>query len=243
MNSYELEMRQVIVILLLLGGCVLSACNQGEGLGGSSSLEGYVYQVEHSDNNFSFKTDTFPAAKKDVYLIFGDNEDDYFGDDVEADPNGLYRFDYLRKGAYIVYSYAEYADGRKEAVSQKVRVGSGVSRANPIYIHTGDAYGTAMVKGSVYALFFDKDKLVDEGPAIDADVYINREGEEMFFERIRVGDKGIFIFQKILPGRYEVWVSSEDPTTRRLFPVKRVIEVTEAGRIYELPEFTITVRA
>jgi hypothetical protein len=223
---------------------LLSACNKNEGLGGSSSLEGYVYQVEHSDDNFSFKVDTFPAAKKDVYLIFGDNEADYFGDDVEADKNGLYRFDYLRKGSYIVYAYAEYADERKEAISQKVKVGGGVNRASPIFIHTGKAYGTAMVKGSVHALFYDKDKLVDQGPAVDADVYINRAGEDMFFDRIRVGDQGFFIFQKILPGAYEVWVTSEDPETRKLTPIKQAIEVTAPGITYEVPEvFTIKVRA
>lgn len=206
-------------------------------------MEGYVYQVEHSDDNFSFKTDTFPAAKKDVYLIFGDSETDYFGDDVEADRYGLYRFDYLRKGSYIVYSYAEYADGRKEAISQKVKVGSGSNKADTIFVHTGKAHGTAMIKGSVYASFYDKKEKVDEGPAIDADVYINRAGEEMFFDRIRVGDQGVFIFQKILPGKYEIWVTSEDPETRKLTPVKKTIEVVETGKVYELPKFTVTVRA
>lgn len=207
-------------------------------------MEGYVYQVEHSDDNFSFSLDTFPAAKKDVYLIFGDNESDYFGEDVEADKNGLYRFDYLRKGAYIVYAYAEYADGRKEAISQKVKVGSGANKAAPIIIHTGKAYGTAMIKGSVYAFFDDGKAVVDSGPAVDADVYINRAGEEMFFDRIRVGDTGVFIFQKILPGTYDVWVTSEDPKTRKLTPIKQTIKVTKPGEVYLLPEkYVITIRA
>jgi hypothetical protein len=229
---------------LFLGLFLLCACNKDEGLGGSSSLEGYIYQIEHSDDNFSFQTNTFPAAKKDVYLIFGDNEADYFGDDVETDSHGLYRFDYLRKGDYIVYSYSEYADGRKAAIFKNVKVGSGANTADTLFIHTGDAYGTSMIKGRVWALFYDNTNKVDDGWAVDADVYINRYGEEMFFERIRVGDQGVFIFQKILPGKYEIWVTSEDPETRKLTPVKQVIEVKEAGKMYELPErFTIKVRA
>ncbi|MDR1154518.1 MAG: hypothetical protein LBL04_07385 [Bacteroidales bacterium] len=228
---------------LFLGLFLFYACNKDEGLGGSSSLEGYVYQIEHSDDNFSFRTETFPASKKDVYLIFGDNATDYFGDDVEVDNNGLYRFDYLRKGRYIVYSYSEYPDGRKEAVSREVSVGGGANKADTIFIHTGKAYGTSMIKGSVYALFYDGSRKVDEGPAIDADVYINHYGEEMFFERIRVGDQGVFIFQKILPGRYEVWVTSEDPETRKLTPIKQVINVTESGKIYVLPEFEVKARS
>jgi hypothetical protein len=223
---------------------LLAACNREEGLGGSSSLEGYVYQIEHSDDNFSFQTDTFPAAKKDVYLIFGNNAQDYFGDDVETNNNGLYRFDYLRKGNYIVYSYAEYADGRKEAVSRNLTVGSGSNKADTLFIHTGKAYGTSMIKGCVYAEFYDKTRKIDEGWAVDADVYINREGEEMFFDRIRVGDQGIFIFQKILPGKYDIWVTSEDPETRKLTPVKKNIEIKEAGKLYAIPDtFKIIVRA
>ncbi|MDR2621874.1 MAG: hypothetical protein LBC48_04745 [Dysgonamonadaceae bacterium] len=229
---------------LFLGLFLLSACNQDEGLGGSSSLEGYVYQIEHSDDNFSFQTDTFPAVKKDVYLIFGDNATDYFGDDVETDNHGLYRFDYLRKGNYIVYSYSEYPDGRKAAISQNVKVGGGANKADTLFIHTGKSYGTSMIKGCVYALFYDKTTKIDEGWAIDTDVYINRAGEEMFFDRIRVGDQGIFIFQKILPGKYEIWVTSEDPETRKLTPVKKEIEVTKPETLYEFPErFTIKVRA
>ena len=220
------------------------ACNKDEGLGGSSALEGHVYQIEHSDDNFSFLTDTFPAAEEDVYLIFGNNEVDYFGDDVKTNPDGLYRFNYLRTGNYIVYAYSEYADGRKADVSQNVKVGGGLNKADTLFIHTGKAYGTAMIKGSVWGLFYDGTKKVDEGWAIDADVYINRYGEEMHFDRIRVGDQGVFIFQKILPGKYEIWVTSEDPETRKLTPIKQEIEVKEAGKIYELPEtFTITIRA
>jgi hypothetical protein len=222
----------------------LPSCNQGEGLGGSSSLEGYVYQIAHSDDNFTFQKDTFPAAKKDVYLIFGNNDADYFGDDVETNNNGLYRFDYLRKGNYRVYSYSEYPDGRRAATFREVKVGSGGNKADTLFIHTGKAYGTSMIKGKVFAMFYDGTKLVDSGDAIDADVYINRAGEEMFFERIRVGSKGIFIFQKILPGKYEIWVTSEDPVTRKLTPIKQYIEVTETETLYEIEEkFTIKVRA
>ena len=137
-----------------------------------------------------------------------------------------------------------HCDGRKEAVSQKVKVGSGDNKAEPIFIHTGKAYGTAMIKGSVQGLFYDKDTPIDSGPAVDADVYINRAGEEMFFDRIRVWSEGVFIFQKILPGSYEVWVSSEDPKTRKLTPIKQDISVAKPGIVYELPKiFTIKIRA
>jgi hypothetical protein len=223
---------------------LLTACNTGEGLGGSSSIEGYVYQVEHSDDNFTFHTDTFAAAKKDVYLIFGSTMDEYFGDDVETDAQGRYRFDYLRRGSYTVFAYSEFDDVRREAVSRSVEVAGGLNRADTLWIHTGKAYGTSMVRGSVYALFYDGTRKVDEGWAIDHDVYINRWGEEMFFDRIRVGDQGVFVFQKIVPGRYVVWVASEDPETRKLSPIRQEVVVVEAGQVYDLAEgFTVIARA
>ena len=218
------------------------SCNKDEGLGGSSSLEGYVYHIEHSTANFSFNIDTFPALDKEVYLEFGDDINP--GERIRTGREGYYRFDYLRKGNYTVYAISDSVGSRKEAVFKTVRVTGSINKADTIFIHTGKAYGTSMIKGSVHALFYDKTRLIDEGPAVDADVYINNYGEEMFFERIRVGDQGIFIFERILPGVYEVWVTSEDPETRKLTPIKKTIEVKEAGKIYDVPEeFVVKVRA
>jgi len=221
---------------------LFSSCNKDEGFGGSSSLEGYVYHIEHSAANFSFNIDTFPALDKEVYLEFGDDINP--GERIRTGRGGYYRFDYLRKGNYTVYAISDSVDSRKEAVIKTVKVTGSINKADTIFIHTGKAYGTSMIKGSVYASFYDKTRLIDEGPAVDADVYINHYGEEMFFERIRVGDQGIFIFERILPGVYEVWVTSEDPITRKLTPKKQTIQVKEAGEIYEFSErFEIDVRA
>jgi hypothetical protein len=231
-------------LLFVSSFLLLISCDGGEGLGGSSSLEGYVYQVEHSADNFSFRTDTFPAADIRVFLIYGNNYDDYYGKDPRTDKNGLDRIDYLKEGNYIAYALSESADKQSEAVSTNIKVKGHLTKAEPIYIHTGKAYGTSMIKGSVWAEFWDKTRIIDEGHAINSDVFINHYGDEMFFERIRVGDNGVFIFQKILPGKYKIWVTSEDPVTRKLTPIEQIIEVTETGKVYELPErFTVKVRA
>ncbi|MDH6356512.1 hypothetical protein [Parabacteroides sp. PF5-9] len=227
-------------ILLLAISVITASCNKDEGLGGSSTLEGYVYNVIHKDDNFSFSIDTIPAVKEDVFLRFG--HEGYFGDDVETDHTGMYRFNYLRKGNYSVYALSQYADDRQEAVIKEVHVGSGVNKVEDIYIHTGKAYGTAMVKGSVKALYYDKGRKVDEGPAIEKRVFINHYGEETHFDDVRVGDQGVFIFQKLLPGKYEIWVTTEDPETEKLTSVKQLIEIDEWGKIYELPKiFTVII--
>ncbi|MDR0865629.1 MAG: hypothetical protein LBO74_11955 [Candidatus Symbiothrix sp.] len=223
--------------LLLLPALLGASCNKDEGLGGSSSLEGYVYNVVHQDDNFSFQTDTFPAVREDVYLIFGDNDTDFYGDDVKTDPNGLYRFDYLRKGNYVVYACSNFADGHKVGETQKVKVSGGLNKAEPIYIHTGKAYGTAMIKGSIHATYYHNGLWRDEGPGIGVRVYIRHAGEEAPFDDIKAGENGVFIFQKLLPGDYIISVETEDKDTEKVDVINSgIIQIRETGKMYEIPE-------
>ena len=224
----------------------LSSCNTDEGLGGSSSLEGYVYEVRHNDDSFSFQTDTFPALDKDVFIEFGD--DLSVGERIRSGREGYYRFDYLRKGDYTVYALSEFADGRKEAVIKKVKVGSDLNRAGDIFVHTGKAAGTAMIRGEVWVRYYNKGRLVVDSdgnslfPAVETRVFIKNKGEETSFDDVRVGDTGIFIFQKVQPGNaYEIYVSTEiqigDVYKNILTPVySDIIEVKEPYKTYNLDE-------
>lgn len=231
---------------LLFPVLLMTSCNKDEGLGGSSSLEGYVYNINHYDDNFSFATDTFPAVREDVYLIFGDNETDFYGEDIKTDGNGLFRFDYLRKGNYIVYACSDFADGRKTAEMKKVTVSGSLNKADTIFIHTGKANGVAMIKGYVYATYYHNGSRRDSGPGIGVRVYIKRAGDEVYFDDLRVGDKiwdeteqrykGVFIFQKLLPGDYILSVETEDSDTEKVEVIMKNVTIINAGEIYEIPE-------
>lgn len=213
----------------------LFSCNQDEGPGGSSSIEGYVYNIIHSDKNLSFQTDTIPAVKEDVFLIYGD--DAYFSDDTETGIDGLYRFDYLRKGDYKVYSLSESADGTRLPTLKDVKVSSGVNKADTIFIHTGKAYNTAMIQGKVTIEYWKSQySKVGEGPAVGTRVFLSREGEDSYFEDVRVGDQGFFVFQKVLPGKYKIWTITEDPGTEMESTVEQHIEVIELNKVYKFTE-------
>ncbi|MDR0871866.1 MAG: hypothetical protein LBN27_00155 [Prevotellaceae bacterium] len=243
-----------IPALLVLFALSFAACNKDEGKGGTSTLHGYVYKVIHNDDNYLMTVDTFPAAKTDVYLVYG--SDHFYGDDAEAAPDGFYQFKYLTKGNYTVFAYSELANGERVAVEQSVKIGSGTATAQNIYIHTGKAYGTAMVRGQVEIRFWDKNGpgFVDEiNPiaaqilpkyAADIRVYIRRAGESFYFDDVRTDENGIFIFQKLQPGTYEIFTYSADvavlsrPTLAEKvnIPVKTTIKVTETGKMYDLSE-------
>ena len=222
--------------ILLLTLAAICSCNPDEGTGGSSAIRGYVYNIVHSDDDYTFSTDTLPAEKQDVYLIYGGDENEYFGDDVETDRNGLYRFDYLRKGNYLLYAYSEYPDGRREAVSQSLRVGKGMNEAERLYVHSGKAYGTAIVKGYVFASYYHNGSYRDEGAGTGMRAYIRKRGTEGFFDDVRVAG-GVFVFRRIPPGEYEIAVESEHADTERVELIYSApLSVSETGIVYFIPE-------
>ena len=211
----------------------LSSC-QDEGFGGTSSIEGYVYNIIHHNKNFSFITDTVPAAEYRVYILTGDNSPVL--KDIRTNHQGLYRFDYLRKGTYPVYALSDPADGHPEAEMVEVKVGKGLNRADTIFIHTGKAYGTAVIQGSVYADYYSKGDKIGEGMAIGERVFIKRLGESTHFDDVRVGNLGIFAFEQVPPGDYEIYIISEDRFSEVPFAESIQVTVTETGVIYQLPE-------
>ena len=241
-------MRQALYFLFL-PILFFTSCNKDEGLGGSSAIEGYIYNIFHNDDNFSFSTETIPAVGEKVYIVYGDDSDGPIADkDVDTNKNGMYRFEYLRKGNYTVYALSSYPEERskqKVAELKTVKVGSGTAHADTIYIHSGKAYGLSMIKGSVYVQYYDKlNKVGIPVPAVETRVYLKRKGEITHFDDVRVGNEGTFIFQKVPPGIYEVYTTTEPINIKnKVLPTDPLeIEVIEAQTqttyeqtIYEQP--------
>ena len=222
----------VILSVLLL--VALNSCNNGEGEGGTGIIEGDVMLVLHPDDNYNLETDTTVAAKVDVFIVYGD--DTFYGDDVETDDNGHYRFKYMNPGKYTLFAYSTLPSGERIAVSQEVELKKGATATVPtIYIHEGKAYGTSIVKGRVYARYYHNSTYRGEGWAYDHRVFIKRDSEPYHFDDVRVGIDGYFYFQKITPGDYTIFTFTENlneiPDT-----VTRSIKVENAGTIYEISD-------
>ena len=213
---------------------LLPSCNKGPGEGGTGTVQGFVKLVHHPDNDYTLTADTMPAAKTDVFIVYGDEA--YFGDDVETSPDGMYRFEYLLPGEYTVYSYSTLPSGEKVAVGETVTLQRGaVCQVPTIYIHDGKAYGTSIVKGRVHAAYYHNGSYRGEGWACEHRVYIRRVGDDIPFDDTRVGPDGYFAFQKLQPGEYEVYTVTQDFNEVPSF-IFQTIMVEEAGQIFELPE-------
>ena len=100
------------LIFLLLIGTLFSACKKEAGEGGTSVIEGKVYKL-YTYQTSQGQIDTIYYqldAGKDVYIIYSDDEGAIYDDDFETDFNGRYRFEFLRKGYYTLYTYADSSD-------------------------------------------------------------------------------------------------------------------------------------
>ena len=91
----------------------VSSCEKSPGEGGTSTIQGSVYKLSSYYNVLTQQTDTVYYqldSKKDVYIIYSDNENDFYNDNIETNWNGQYRFDYLRKGDYTLFVYKDSTD-------------------------------------------------------------------------------------------------------------------------------------
>jgi hypothetical protein len=97
---------KVIPACLLATAIVLStACQKEPGEGGKAEIHGTVFQQEYNENTGQAIGTPVPIAEQRVYIVYGDGE--YFDDDTRTGPDGKFRFPWLRKGDYKVYTFSE----------------------------------------------------------------------------------------------------------------------------------------
>jgi len=101
------------IFILLISVFTFSSCEKEAGEGGTSSIIGSVYKISTYYNVMTQEVDTISYqldSGKDMYIIYSDNESDFYDDKIETSWNGQYRFDFLRKGDYIIFTYADSTD-------------------------------------------------------------------------------------------------------------------------------------
>lgn len=234
-------MRKNIVLLGMTALLFLAfACNKQEGEGGTGTVQGYVKLVHHADDDYQLNVDTLDASKTDVFIIYGDEP--FYGDDTETNPEGMYQFEYLTPGKYTVFAYSTLASGEKVAVAETVTLERGkVAQVPTIYIHDGKAYGTSIIRGKVWGMYFHNSTYRGESWAYEQRVYLRKLGDTYHQDDVRVGLDGVFAFQKVLPGSYEVFTYTQNANE---VPSPMIDTVTvEADEIFQMePDTTFIVR-
>ena len=104
-------MRNLLIICAIAIG--FTACEKQSGEGGTSVIEGQVYKIFTFQNPTTGTWDTsyFQLdAGRDVFIIYSNDNTELYDDEFDTDYNGKYHFEYLRKGEYTIYTYADSTD-------------------------------------------------------------------------------------------------------------------------------------
>ena len=230
----------IVTAAIAMAAMSLCGCNK-EGEGGTGTIMGKLYKVNHPDDNYTLAADTMPAAKEDVFIVYGD--DIFYGDDTEAGDDGTYRFKYLTPGDYTIFAYSELATGEKVAEKKTVTLKRGQTvTVDDIFIHRGKAYGTSMIRGRVRATYFDKNGDIMTSNAYEQRVYVKRLGDTYHIDDTRVGDNGYYYFQKLLPDTYVVYTFG-DNADEIPYIVSDTVIVSTSGEIYEAKTLSIRLKA
>lgn len=122
MKTFKIIILSFIAFTLLS----ISSCKKSEGEGGKASITGKIWVKRHNEIGIPIPASyggEYPGAYEDVYIIYGD--DATYGDRVQANPDGIYEFKYLRPGSYKIYAYSSGASlttTNREAVIKDVEI-------------------------------------------------------------------------------------------------------------------------
>ena len=127
-------MKNLFILLIIC--TALLACEKNPGEGGTSVITGQVYEFDLYQNPNTGEWDTIfykLDIGKDVFIIYSNDDELIYDDKFETDYNGRYRFEYLRKGEYTLYTYADSINNNVEyeyPVFKKVNITSNNSTFN-----------------------------------------------------------------------------------------------------------------
>jgi hypothetical protein len=97
------------ILIVFVFSLILSSCSDEEGIGGETTLRGYVWQKDYNAEFTKLKFEG-PAQKEDVFIIYG-SDTTSFDDDTKTHWDGSFEFRYLKEGTYTVYVYSKDSSG------------------------------------------------------------------------------------------------------------------------------------
>lgn len=210
-------MNKIFKISIFLAFTFLLSCTKQEGEGGTASIKGKVI-VNLCSDDFSKIYATFPDEKRDVYIVYGDN--DYFDDKAETSYDGSFKFDYLRKGKYQVFAYSDDESGLSASGKVPVIVDINIDKNGEnvevptieVYNQVSNYEGSSSIQGKLFAYDWNSELTIlkDSFYLKNEYVYIARRGDLYYFDRIRTFYDGSFVFPSLPMGEYEVFAFGRD---------------------------------
>ncbi len=236
----------VLVLLIAAIGISFNSCKKTEGVGGGASITGKIYYMTYDWNGKFIAKEQ--ARDENVYIIYGDHN--IYDDDINSNYDGSYKFQYLRKGDYTVFAYQD-CDTCDNGI-QKVELQTSVTDKNAtmeledieLIKNLKPNDGSAEIEGHIYAKEYNSlGNLIDEYYALNERVYIQYEGDSVYFDDMRTGQNGGYAFNRLIPGNYTVYVFSDCVNCPGGKEVKSMdVSITNKDELIALDDIVIAYR-
>ncbi len=235
-------------LLIALLGMLTVSCDKSEGLGGTGSIAGVIVEHFYNDDYSELLTST-PAVDEEVFILFGSDQTP--GDRVNTGTSGDFRFDYLYPGTYQIYYRSDdsttIVEDEWHMMQVSLESGEKVVLGNlekATKLDWDD--GAAVISGVVKKIKYDNDSkwpnLVVEYMdfAHEHEIYITYGNHTFVDDRVRTQDNGYFEFKNLIPGKYRIFLYSEDVTKVTEHVVLEFQEnITDFDQKVDLGEITI----
>lgn len=221
------------------------SCSKKEGIGGSSTLKGVV-MVQDIALDGRLLNEKYNAVDKDVYIQYGSSNE---GDDVKTNTAGVFTFSYLVEGDYKIYCYSDDSLGGTQKVNKtkSISVKGSSTTLDTITVYKILDYndGDNTLVGTVLEQQYHNGTQVKSNTltAQDKDVYIrditNNTKKDGIIDRVRTTPNGKYMLDKLIPGKYELYVYSENFVGKRDTAVRCTVNVMGHKQIIEAPIMVI----
>ncbi len=204
-------------------------------------ITGQIF-ANYYNSNFSKITQSGFKAGESVYLT--NSSSIGYLDKTTTDINGNFSFMEVEPGTYTIYTYSE--DSTRLSASGELIVTKQASVSNTsvnigkITIAKKDESqknGAYSVSGVVTVYFCNSSFTRCSGPfpTPDINVFIVREGENMYFDDVSTGLNGEYQINDLPAGNYTVYAVSKnqmsviDPTQPEIIAIEKKITITDAN--------------
>lgn len=254
-------MKKTILILVLITGtmCIFTTCKKEPGEGGTSMIQGRVKVLDYHHGVINgewkwVKKDEYYVAEERVYILYGD--DNIYSDDFRTDPDGYYRFQWLRKGAYTLFAYSQdttgnYANGIYP-VKIKIEITKNKTTVNApdIVIIKEDEAGSSAITGRIKTKEYDYNPgngswvFINEYYATAERAYIIYGNDDVYSDDFRTDQAGYYKFEQLRKDTYTIFAYSID-TTQSVpgniieLPIEVGVEITINSQEIIAPEIVI----
>jgi len=210
-----------LFILSILVALFTLSCQKSEGLGGTGSISGTITEQFYNDD-YSLLIHEKPAVDEEVFIVFGSSEE--LGNRVRTNNMGQFRFKYLYPGSYQVYFISGDSTSVLNMDVEKLYEleldrGEDLDMGGLEKLSTLDYNdGTAMIKGVVKVIDYVDlstwpDLVIEKTYyATEQEVYLTYNNHTFYDKRIRTQTEGVFEFGGLIPGKYLVFLYSDDVT-------------------------------